>query len=328
MDFIEQQQAHTEKLKQGIRNPFILAGLRGDNYLLPVKYLGGILLIAGGYILGQIPMGLLVLLQGMVKGADIEQLSNDQNSIYQLGIDNNLLFFAALLMFVIADIALWFVVRFVHKRTFLSVLTAYASINWKKIGIAFILYFGLSALTEGIGYFQNPENYVYQLQWSSFIPLVLITLLVMPFQTSFEELLFRGYLMQAFGILFKRSWPAVIITGLLFALMHSWNPEIDKFGFWVMFPFYFGFGLMLGFIVIKEKSLEIALAVHAANNMFSSIFLTFDGGALQTDAMFLQKTMDPLASMPYYFASMLVFLLACSFLFGWWRKKPSAEPMP
>jgi hypothetical protein len=81
----------------------------------------------------------------------------------------------------------------------------------------------------------------------------------------------------------------------------------------------------LGFITLKDKSLEIALAVHAANNMFSSLFLTFEGSALETEAIFREKEMDPMTMMPYYFVSMFAFLLICSFVFGWWKKSTPTE---
>ena len=147
----------------------------------------------------------------------------------------------------------------------------------------------------------------------------------MPFQTSFEELFFRGYLMQGFSFLFRNQWPALLVTSVLFALMHSWNPEAEKFGFWTMFPYYCSFGLLLGYIALQDKSLEISLAVHAANNMFSSLFLTFEGSALETDALLVQKTMDPARMMPFYMASMLLFLVICSLVFGWWKKKENRE---
>lgn len=307
-------------LSHKIKDPFILAALRGDNMGLLWKYIGGTLMTLGGFFIGQFPLGLLVMVVASLQGISSDKLS-DPAIMDNLAVDKNLIFFFSLLAFVIGDFTLWLVNKYLHKRTFISLITPLMKVDWKKILLAFAIYFLLTAIVEGIGYYLNPDNYIFQLQWNKFIPLLFLTVIVMPFQTSFEELLFRGYLYQGIGLVFKNAIPSVIITSLLFALMHTWNPEVTKFGFWTMFPFYFGFGLMLGFIVMTEKSLEISLAVHAANNMFSALFLTFKGGALQTDAVFLQKEMDPAATMPYYFASMFVFLLICSFVFGWWKRK-------
>jgi len=263
---------------------------------------------------------LVMMVFAAVKKIDPAQLA-DTSVLFENGFDNNLYLFLAILTFGIGDLGIWVVVRFMHKRAFLTLITPWKKLNWKKIFTAFFIFLAMTAVSEGIAYYVNPDNYVLQFQPVPFIILLLITVLVMPLQTSFEELLFRGYLMQGFSLLFRNTLPALIVTSVFFALMHSGNPEVSKFGFWTMFPYYCGFGLMLGFITLQDKSLEISLAVHAANNMFSSLFITFNGSALETDAIFLQKEMDPAQMMPFYFATMFIFLLICSFVFGWWKKK-------
>lgn len=302
-----------------IRNPFILAALPGDNSFL--KYVGGTLVILGFFFVGQTPMAAALQLFATAKNLDL-----NPELLLAAGFDNNLYLFLAILTFIVGDIGIWIAVKFVHKRRFLSLITPFAKVNWKKLAIAFFIYLLLTAAVEGIGYALNPDNYLFRFEAGNFAVLFFITVLFMPFQTSFEELFFRGYLMQGLSFLCRRTWPALLLTSVLFALMHSWNPEVDKFGFWVMFPYYCSFGLLLGYIALQDKGLEISLAVHAANNIFSSLFLTFEGSALQTDALFIQKTMDPARMMPYYFASMFVFLLVCSFVFGWWKKKPNTPP--
>lgn len=314
----EELQSRHEQLSKGIKNPFILAALRGDNTGLGWKYLGGTLFVLGILYTAAYITGLLL---GAISGNDITLIAAGKAQI-----DKNLLLIFNLIPFAVGIIGLWYTNQFFHRRTFISLITPFFSINWKKIFIAFGIYILISFMGEGAMYLTNPENYVFQLNWSKFFPLMLITFIVMPIQTSFEELLFRGYLLQGFGLLFKSSIPAVIATALFFALMHSGNPEISKFGFWTMLPFYLGFGLFLGFITIKDKSLEISLGVHAANNIFSSLFLTFKGSALETDAVFMQKEVNPLSSIPFYFASMFAFLLICTFIFGWWRKKSANVP--
>lgn len=308
---------------RNIRNPFILAALRGDNHFLVFKYIGGALIILGAFLMGQIPASLAIMAGAMMKGEKVTDLPDSAlQSAY--GLDKNLFLFLAILSFVIGILGIWVVVKFLHRRTFLSLVTPSAKLNWKKIGVAFAIYFVLSGAVEYIAYLQDPGNYALQFNVPRFVVLFLVTVLFMPFQTSFEELFFRGYLMQGFGLLFRSGIPAMVLTSVLFALMHGGNPEVGKFGFWTMFPFYCGFGLMLGFITLMDKSLEIPLAVHAANNMFGSLFITFEGSALQTDAVFMQKQMNPSEMMPFYFGSMFLFLLVCSFVFGWWKKKPEA----
>ncbi|MBS0011764.1 MAG: CPBP family intramembrane metalloprotease, partial [Bacteroidales bacterium] len=123
--------------------------------------------------------------------------------------------------------------------------------------------------------------------------LIIIAILLIPLQTTFEELLFRGYLMQGAGAWFKNKWLPLLITSLLFGLMHSFNPEIREFGFWVMIPQYITFGLVFGFVTIVDNGIEIAMGAHAANNIFLSIFITQKSSALQTPALYEQQEVYP-----------------------------------
>jgi len=301
-----------------LRNPFLLAAAVGDNS--PFRYIGGTLIIFGAFFMGQIPLTLVLMVFGMMNEIPLEQLS-DTNALLAAGFDKTALLFLYILSFMIGILAIWLVIRFMHRRNFLTLITPLKKLNWKKLFTAFFIYFLLSGCFEIALYMQDTDNYVFQFEPVRFFILTAVVLVFLPFQTSFEELVFRGYLLQGFSFMFRSSVPALILTSILFALLHSWNPEVKQHGFWVMFPYYCGFGLLLGFITLKDKGMEIALAVHAANNIFSSLFVTFESSALQTDALFMQKEMNPAKMMPLYFLSMFLFLLICSFVFGWWKKK-------
>ena len=86
-----------------------------------------------------------------------------------------------------------------------------------------------------------PEEYVFNFKWRTFLPLLFLGTLLIPIQTSTEELLFRGYLLQGFGVLFKNRWLPLILTSVLFVGLHYANPEVDQFGLGIMF-YYIGTG--------------------------------------------------------------------------------------
>ena len=110
--------------------------------------------------------------------------------------------------------------------------------------------------------------------------------LVWGVQTGFEEVLFRGYLMQGSALLFRYRWAALLVTSLLFGLMHSANPEIDTFGFWTAMPQYVLMGLIMGFVAIKDDGIELAAGMHFANNLMSSLLVTSNGMVFDTAAVF------------------------------------------
>ena len=64
--------------------------------------------------------------------------------------------------------------------------------------------------------FISPENYEWNFKLQPFLILCLIAAILLPLQTSAEEYMFRGYLMQGIGVVFKYKWIALLLTCLLY----------------------------------------------------------------------------------------------------------------
>ncbi|NJL75174.1 MAG: CPBP family intramembrane metalloprotease [Saprospiraceae bacterium] len=186
----------------------------------------------------------------------------------------------------------------------------------------------LLGIVEGIGYLQNPSIYVYQLNWSSFLPLLGIAILILPLQTSVEELLMRGYLMQGISLIFSQPWIPLLVTSLIFGFLHYANPEVAKYGFWVTMPSYIGIGLALAIMTLMDDGLELALGVHAANNIFGALFITFDGSALSTPAIFKVTVINPLAGTIFTIVVSIIFIIIVSRVYRWadWSKIYQSNP--
>ena len=100
--------------------------------------------------------------------------------------------------------------------------------------------------------------------------------------------------MQWFGYLFRYRWVAILLSGLLFGIVHGANPEIETFGIWVALPQYILIGLILGYITVKDNGTELALGFHMANNIITTLTITGEGLTLQTHALF--KDLNPTSS--------------------------------
>lgn len=92
---------------------------------------------------------------------------------------------------------------------------------------------------------------------------ILVIVLLTPFQAAGEEYLFRGYLTQAFGGLFRSRVVAVVGPALLFALAHGLCQSVP------VFFDRFAFGLVAGVLVILTGGLEAAIAMHVLNNFLA-----------------------------------------------------------
>lgn len=111
-----------------------------------------------------------------------------------------------------------------------------------------------------------------------------IVFLLTPIQTSAEELFYRGYLMQGLSLLTRNPVVLTIATSLAFAIPHFNNPEMQR-GFLLGALNYFLWGVFAAVITLQDNGLELALGVHAANNLFIFLFLNTPDSVLPTPAM-------------------------------------------
>ncbi|MFT5261523.1 MAG: membrane protease YdiL (CAAX protease family) [Polaribacter sp.] len=286
------------------------------------RWLATILLVFGGYVLGQIPLFWLMnkavsdANDGTTDLAEVNELAQSMD-FASYGMDQNLVLVTVLLMFVFGTLALWLGIAKIHGRPFRTLITPLKQLNWSKIFFSFGLWMLFSLVLEGGSYFIDSDNYTFNFELSSFIPLLIISLTLLPIQTSFEELFMRGYLMQGISLWAPMRWIPLLITSIIFGLMHIMNPEVQAFGMWLMMSYYMGVGLFLGILTLMDDSLELALGVHAATNIFGALFVTFESSALQTPAVFQLKEVEVQYMIPVFFVAALLFTVVCARKYGW-----------
>lgn len=255
------------------------------------RYLVGILIVLIGVGIFSIPHMIAISIKSFNGEVDMERLA--QNDVaYILGLfEPNLNLVFMLLPFLGGLILLFITVKFIHKQSLISLTTSRKSIDWSRVWFSFFLWGIISSAMIALGYLLEPENFEINFKLVPFLILLVIAILLIPIQTSFEEYLFRGYLMQGIGVITKYRWIPLLITSLVFGLMHISNPEVDKLGPVVMI-YYIGTGLFLGVMTLMDEGMELALGFHAANNLFTALLVTADWTAFQTHSV-LKDLSDP-----------------------------------
>ena len=274
-------------------------------------YLAGLALIVIAVVLGQIPHTVVLFSKALQSGVELGEL--DPNKMMQL-LESNLNLFLMLLSFAVGLLGLFIVVKFLHKQSITSLTTSRSKIDWKRFWFAFLFWGFISIVMIMIDYVSSPENYVFNFQLKPFLILVAIAAVLVPLQTSFEEYLFRGYLMQGIGVICKNKWVPLIVTSVLFGMLHIANPEIDKLGYILLFH-YVGTGFFLGIITLMDEGLELALGFHAANNLFTALLVTADWTAFQTNSIF-RDISDPDIGAFEIFSSVLIIYPVLIFIFS------------
>jgi membrane protease YdiL (CAAX protease family) len=242
--------------------------------------------------IGVIPLLIVVVVYTMGNGNVISMEEIQAMDFSSIGISDNLFLFLMLIPFAIGLLTIYLLIKYLHRRRFSETVNGTKKIRWNRIFTGFGVWLLLMFIYLALYYMIAPDNFTLQFDMDTFIPLLFITIIFIPLQTTFEEFLFRGYLAQGIAAWTKSRWLVVLITAILFGLMHMMNPEVSAYGVWATLPQYIIFGLLFGLASVWDDGIELAMGMHAANNIFACLFVTFEASALKTSAIFKQQSVD------------------------------------
>lgn len=207
--------------------------------IVPYTFIVSLIIIIGAFILGMNP----------------SNLDAEKTSIQKLG----LIFFNLLGTFFVLHLFM----KYVDKERFIE-LGFYA----KNRLIDFLIGVGVGGVIMCLGYFLLLflEEISFQKILFNFNEIVL-SILYFLLVAIVEEVLIRGYILKNLMISFNK-YVALIISSILFSLMHGFNPHINLLALTDLFLA----GILLGVSYIHTKNLWFPIALHFSWNLFQTIF--------------------------------------------------------
>lgn len=242
-------------------------------------------LLVIAYIIAQIPSVIFFIIYiviniqefaGMLNNAsDMSAFSRNINDV----VLSTLPGFAILMSsFVALFLVMFFMFKLFHKRDKMTLISGEKKFR-KRYFISAVIFSGLILIVMSlIQFLFIPDEVIVNKDITHVVMLFLLSIIFLPFQTITEELVFRSYLMQGFALCTKNKFISLIITSLLFALLHSANPEIESYGFFNAMPIYLLVGLSLGFFAILSDGIEFSYGFHFINNFIGLVFLGNSNG--------------------------------------------------
>lgn len=275
-----------------------------------------------GQFIGVFPLMFAVAYKLHLQGENIFSLLEPQ--VLMGTLNSNLTLFLMLLAFALGMLSLYFFVKYVHKQRIIELTTTRKKVDWGRVFFGFGLVSVISIVFIGIAYYINPEDYVVQFELKPFLVLLVIAVVMIPIQTSFEEYLFRGYLMQGIGVNAKNRWLPLIITSVIFGGLHIANPEVSKIGYIIM-VYYIGTGLFLGIMTLMDEGMELALGYHAGNNLVAALLITAEWTVFQTNSV-LKDMSEPTAGFDillpvFVLFPILLFIMSKKYKWTDWKGK-------
>ena len=273
-------------------------------------------------VFAQIPITFAALIY--VDGDAAKWLASAENGFTDLGINSNLYLFLMLLTFIVPLIFFIIALKGMHKKKFAWVVTSREKIDWKRVLFGVLIWGGILVGLITIDIILNPDDFVWNFKLIPFVTLCFVSILFIPLQTTLEEVLFRGYYMQAIGMWLKNKWAPLIIMSVVFGGLHALNPEIQKLGY-IALVLYIGSGFLFGIVTLMDEGAELAIGMHAVNNVIAALFVTTDWAVFQTDAIYLDVS-EPSVNIEIL-VSLFIIYPAAIFIFskkyGWknWKDK-------
>lgn len=143
--------------------------------------------------------------------------------------------------------------------------------------LAFVVYGAALAVTMMVLESVEPSEVGAAHVDGSVVAVLVLVLLLTPFQATAEEYVFRGYVLQLVGSWTRFAWIPVVVSVPIFAAGHTYN-------FWGLVDVGI-FGLTAAYLTILTGGLEAGIAAHTANNVvlmivqaLGMITISEDGG--------------------------------------------------
>lgn len=248
----------------------------------------------------------------IVIGILIFKQSFNVDLIYQLLEEPTFLIFLVGLSFSISFIFLYLCTRFLHKKEFISLINTKNKVRWNRIAKGAGAWLIIIAAFDLVSYLIDPTGFKISFNFQKFWILAILALIVFPIQASFEEVFFRGYLMQGISLIFKKPIWVLLISALTFSLLHWWNAGTVIMSISIVMSTFI-IGLVLGIIVLADNGIEMAMGVHIINNIYVSVIHSSPESGLGNLPSIFISNADPYTS-PIFLGLAAIILIYVLFI--------------
>lgn len=185
-----------------------------------------------------------------------------------------------------------------------------------EIGIGLLAMSAILIITSLPDLIINHSDYTFNFNVGKFAPYLVVALLLIPCQTTAEELLFRGWIQQRLDNGRRSRWTVSFLGGVIFALPHLANPEVN--GEVVLAALGYGAtGFMFAWVCLRDRSLGVAIGAHAANNILSALVISSEDSALPGVSIWTSPAIEWRSATLISIAMIPIFI----WITGKWRDK-------
>jgi uncharacterized protein len=187
----------------------------GKNSLWRYIVMFAAVLVASNTI-GALPLLIAYATKASADPEVISEIAANPDDLSVLGLDPNMGLFMMLFPFLIGLLTFILLVKPLNNRTFKMTINGTGRVRWDRFFVSFLVWLILSVLYFFINLKADPSNFKLGNVSETLIFLTVISFLFIPFQAAFEEVLFRGYLMQGLSAMTRNRWFPLLMTSNIF----------------------------------------------------------------------------------------------------------------
>ena len=177
---------------------------------------------------------------------------------------------ATALIFIFFDSILKFDFKVFKKRWLkylIIVLIGFGLIYFDGLLFDNVIYKALKINTEA----KNEQSILDVLQGKSGIPYAICIALFTPFV---EEMVFRKFAFSALKYFKLPKWLTIILTGVLFAIIHCFSEDFTTLASWVFFIQYFSLSLIITLVYsYTNENIYASTLAHILNNVLGILMI-------------------------------------------------------
>lgn len=211
--------------------------------------------------------------------------------------------------FAIGLIGLWLVVKLIHRKDLIRVVTGRTSFAYNRYLYAMLVALCVSVVMLLANRFILQVEMTFQAPNWGYLLFFLFVIVLVPIQTGFEEVFFRGYILQGTMLLVRNKLVLAIVSGVVFALPHLTNPETGSYGIVPYVTALVSLGFFFAVLTLLDGGIELALGYHAMNNLFMGLVANTESAVFVTPSLFVIHH-DGYALFPNVFMDILGLALA------------------
>jgi membrane protease YdiL (CAAX protease family) len=244
--------------------PFVTAPFSGKNAFWRY-FIGVITPFLASNLIGALPL-LAVMMTSTVGG--VVPQKGGMPDFEAMGVNLNLGFTLTVFPFILAFLAIIFLVKPLHERSFATVISTGQK---NKMGTDFLF---CACMASNIRIWliyslkTDPGNFRMNNTSTSLIVLAILALVLIPFQAAFEEILFRVISCRALSSGHETGGSRYSLPRYC-SLMHGLNPEVKEYGFLTMIPSIFSSVLSLQFLPCLMTALRLPSGLTLPTTFFS-----------------------------------------------------------